>query len=173
MDKRGQGFTLKGRVAEGRKAIGKEGKKRHQKKQESSRVSGRQNPDFLISGSWPNTQTVGVCLMITRLPQERVRSVQRLHGADWLDWVSVLDKFEKDLLSVASWFLKPRRPRPPLRCPWSNSVQRGIEHCASHFIGSVVLADGFSQGSDKDTAHGHLTSSLKVVCIWDGFPVTS
>lgn len=81
--------------------------------------------------------------MITRLPQERVRSVQRLRGADWLDWVSELDKFKKDLLSVASWFLEPRRPRPPLRCPWSNSVQMGIEHCASHFIGRIVSANGF------------------------------
>lgn len=95
-------------MAEGRKAIGKEGEKNSSRKRKSARE--RQNPDFLISGSRPNTQAVGVCLMITRLPQERVRSAQRLHGADWPDSVSELDKFEKDLLSVASWFLEPRRP---------------------------------------------------------------
>lgn len=38
-----------------------------------------------------------------------------------------------------------------------------------------MLDDGFSQGSDEAVAiaHGYFTSSLKVVCIWDGFPVTS
>lgn len=95
------GCYPKERVAEGRKAIGKEG---------GGGKGSRKNPDFLISGSRPNTQAVGVCLMITRLPQERVRSAQRLRGAGWPDSVSELDKFKRDLLSVGSWFLKPRRP---------------------------------------------------------------
>lgn len=100
-------------MAEGRKAIGKEEavvavRGGGTRKRKSTRE--RQNPDFLISGSQPNTQAVGVRLMITSLPQERVRSAQQLQGADWPDSVSELDKFEKDLLSVASWLLQPRRP---------------------------------------------------------------